>query len=324
MNIESYLIAFLKKNKYLNLPGIGSFKAKQDKNGDWQVDYNRVSIIDDLLASFIGVNENVSSNNAANAITRYTKELKDKLKAGNEVHIPGLGRLKIKNNGIEYAQESQDSILQPTENKNYKDLNFGSASKPNIQVDLQDAEEAPSIFENNNNISFETETYNPAYDQQMQSEQQAKKEKQAVLTKRLLTTILILAIVGILIWAFYKFLFQDSDSNSVTEVNQVNDVEQVDDNSMEGSMTEDSTQTELTDVSTGDQLKIAIKDYDSQISADKRQKQLESYGWTIGQKAEGSSYTIYVLVSKDQRSTEAIVDSIRTVLNPGGNVHLIN
>lgn len=317
MNIESYLIAFLKKNKYLNLPGIGSFKAKKDKYGDWEIEYNKVSTIDDLLPSFIGVNENVSSNNAANAISRYTKELKDKLKQGNEVHVPGLGRLKLNNNSISYTQESQDSILQPTENKNYRDLSFGTSKRPSIQVDSdQPAEEQSTIFDNNN-INFETETYNPAYDQQIQEQQENKKEKQAAITKKLLTVILVLAIVGILIWAFYKFLFQDN-GNAATQVNQVNEVEQVDDTNLAA----DSSAT--TEASTGDQLKILVKTYDSQISADKRQKQLESYGWESGVNNEGNDHSVYVMLPKDQRSSEDIVDSIRTVLNPGGNVRLIN
>ncbi len=325
MNIESYTIIFLKKQRYLNLPGIGNFKLIKS-NGEDIVEFSPVSIIDDLFASFIGVNENVSSNNAANAISKYAKEIKNSLKEGKDVNIPGLGTLHQSGSTITFKQESEDTFLRPIENKNFRDLTFGSGSmhtmQPNIISDMDEAE-LNKDMESAEPTTFQTETYNPAYDFENIQQESEKKERQKKMTKNLLTTVLVLSILGILVWAFYNFLYQDD----TTEVTTPTTTQEVDESATTAATTAaaDST-TQASAASSASEWAFVVKSYDSQISADKRAKQLSDYGWEATNEPAGESgnYNIVIKLPNDGRSTDAVADSLRKVLNPGGKVYLKN
>ncbi len=321
MNVESYTIIFLTKQKYLNLPGIGNFRLIKE-NGEEKISFSPVSIIDDLFASFIGVNENVSSNNAANAISRYSKEIKNSLKEGKIVNIPGLGSLQEDNDRILFTQESEDTFLKPAENKNYRELTFGKGSLPTQGVpQIQGLDEDDEDYfdeDRQDGINFETETYNPAYDSDTQREELQKKERSRRITRGLLTAVLILGIIGVLIWAFYNFLNNRDNSQQATTPTSTEEVQNTEAAAV---ATGDSTASAA--VSNSATWQIVTKTYDSEISADKRQKQLSDYGWNVEKsKCANGNYDIVVNIPNDGRNTEDVLDSVRKVLNPSGKVYI--
>ncbi len=328
MNIESYTIIFLKKQKYLNLPGIGNFRLI--KSGDKEkVEFSPVSIIDDHFASFIGVNENVSSNNAANAISRYARDMKNALKEGRSVNIPGLGTLNDENGKIAFNQEEGETFLKPMENRNFRDLTFGSGAMHAMDQNRSVSNEIDQEVSNTAKDpivgkTFQTETYNPAYDQEVLLQENEKKVRQKKLTRNLLSVVLVLAILGILIWAFYSFINNSSSSPSADTPSNTTDVterEQASPESTDTDATTDSTKSNA--ASNANEWSFVIKTYDSEISADKREKQLTDYGWDAQkEKADDGNYNILVNIPNDGRTTEDVADSLRAVLNPGGKVYL--
>ncbi len=323
MNVESYTVIFLKKQKYLNLPGIGNFRLVKN-NGQEEINFSPVSIIDDMFASFIGVNENVSSNNAANAISNYAKEVKNSLKAGQKVNIPGLGTLKSENNVISFTQEPEDTFLKPTEDKHFRDLKFGQGTIPTNKPTVVDEESPEQTTESKTpeeNITFKTQTYNPAYDEDTLREESEKKEKQKKLTRSLLTAVLILAILGILIWAFYSFLSGGKSTETPATPETQEEIETTSPVTTD-SLASDSYYTS-TPADNSANWQIVTKSYDSEISADKRQKQLSEYGWNVNKEAgNDGEYNIVVTIANDGRNVDDVVDSVRKVLNPSGKAYL--
>jgi hypothetical protein len=109
MDIPKYIGLFLVKNKYCSLPGLGTLElirkgASYSNDGPnveppkYDIKFSNLSSIDDQFPNFIGVQENISSNNATNAISTFSKKVKQATQNGNPFVLDGIGRF-VQNNG---------------------------------------------------------------------------------------------------------------------------------------------------------------------------------------------------------------------------------
>jgi hypothetical protein len=102
MDINKYIGLCLVKNGYCSIPGLGILRlqkniAKQSFNGDvtpttYTIVFENVNSIDDQFAHFIGIQENISSNNASNALSKFGKGVKEEIIGGKPYIIDALGR----------------------------------------------------------------------------------------------------------------------------------------------------------------------------------------------------------------------------------------
>lgn len=115
MDIAHYIGKFLVRQQYCSLSGLGVFELKKlpaalrPSEGTivppkYQVSFTPVGRIDDSFASFIAGHENVSINNATNNIKEYCASVKRQLSEHGQMTIPGLGRLIMQGEKINFEQ----------------------------------------------------------------------------------------------------------------------------------------------------------------------------------------------------------------------------
>jgi hypothetical protein len=102
MDINKYIGLCLVKNGYCSIPGLGILRlqknmAQQSFNSEispatYAIVFENVNSIDDQFAHFIGIQENISSNNASNALSKFGKGVKEQVVGGNPYILDGLGR----------------------------------------------------------------------------------------------------------------------------------------------------------------------------------------------------------------------------------------
>ncbi len=102
MDIAKYIGLFLLKNQFCYVHGIGNLElTKRPAIHDGkalQAPFYEVVVtpggsIDDNLANFIATNEQISISKAANALRDYSIQSRKDMAAGNEVVIPGIGKM---------------------------------------------------------------------------------------------------------------------------------------------------------------------------------------------------------------------------------------
>lgn len=102
MDIAKYIGLFLLKNQFCYVHGIGNLElTKRSAIHDGkalQAPFYEVVVtpggsIDDNLANFIATNEQISISKAANALRDYSIQSRKDMAAGNEVVIPGIGKM---------------------------------------------------------------------------------------------------------------------------------------------------------------------------------------------------------------------------------------
>jgi hypothetical protein len=116
MDIPRYIGLFLVKNKYVSITGLGtlelvkkgaSYQGETIESPRYDIKFKNVSSIDDQLPNFIGVQENISSNNATNAISKFSKDVKAATANGAPFVMDGIGRFVSNNGSVSFQPVSE-------------------------------------------------------------------------------------------------------------------------------------------------------------------------------------------------------------------------
>lgn len=101
MDIALYIGQFLLKNRFCYLHGLGNLEfikkaAYHDGTAlqppQYEVRLTPMGSIDDNLANYIATNEQISISKAANSLREFSAEARVRLQNGEEVPIPGIGK----------------------------------------------------------------------------------------------------------------------------------------------------------------------------------------------------------------------------------------
>lgn len=323
MDIGKYVGLFLLKNEYCYLPGFGSLQIikrtatfnketlKSETPGYEVVFIKGVGALDDTFANFIANNERISIAHASNYVKDYSAYIKTEFLEGKEVVIPGIGKFVSKIGGEEVHFETDPSLQIQGKQIPY--------FKISSEVEQKKKEETIS------NIIEKTQFKEPKSDEEI-----VLKPAQVNWGK--------LAIVGgliVLVLAIIAFIIVNMNDNEKPEPKQdviVNTpleteptpapVVNTDTNTTVPADTTPVTST----ASTGNELKVIINSYNSMERADARKTRLISYGYqnveTVQHGSDSLNYHVILKVA-NTGDAQRIVDSVKKLLNPSGNVRLL-
>jgi hypothetical protein len=301
MDIAKYIGLYLLKNKYCCLQGLGNVEIKKTsaehngkelKSPSYYATLNPVGSIDDAFPNFVANNEHVSIAKASNEISEFIKESKAKMAAGERILIPSVGHYSIQNDRLQFELDSSFSL--PT-----KSIIFPIAEAPKPTVEAQKTEEEKSF-----------ETYN-------------NYNKKSAVNWNMIALLGIIIIIGasIIGWAVRYFMNQSSATPQVIEqvereVAPVNVKPIVIDSTQ---FNTDSTKTTPISANDTPTYQYLIKEYNTLAKAEKRQKQLSSFGYTVSVKnIDSTTFYIVSSIKSLAADTTRIKDSLSRNLNPAG------
>jgi len=318
MDIAKYIGLFLLKNDYCYLPGIGNLEikrkpasydpaAQQLHSPEYELLYTQtIGSIDDRFANFIANNERISIAHAANAIREYTAQAKQLIRNGHDLPIPGIGK---------FSGDSSGSIrFIPDANLHIE----GKAIpffKTSTRVEEQKEKPISEIYQN-------TSFREPRADEEI-----VLKPAQINWGKIALLSFLGLIIIS---GAFLIFWYYNNNPTLVKFPEQQDEPEQViappvNDANLPSSdtlSTTSSTPTVATTATAG--AKVIINEYSDAARADKRLKQLQSYGNAVELVQRDSNYYIVLPVTGIVNDEAAYLDSLKRIFNPNGSVRFLN
>jgi hypothetical protein len=329
MDINRYIGLCLVKNGYCSISGLGVLRiiknnAKQSFDGgvitpsSISVQYEDINSIDDQLAHFIGFNENISTNNASNTLSRFGKEIKAQVLAGNPYIIDGLGRFTSQNGKVGFQMVTDFDMgefnVMPPINESIN--NVGEANKLNTQ------HSEPS------GLSFK----NP----ESQTPDQFSSLKKVMVPALLILGLAILSYFG------YQFLQKKNNeteikpdiettsntnntspvaSDTINQINNSSTLIDTNHNNAHSNDTINGTAASATVVANGPVIKVAILSFANEEAANMKCKKLASYGNPVTvQKADSNKYVIVVSTPINGASTDKVIDSLRRMFNPKGPV----
>ncbi len=320
MDIAKYIGLFLVKNDYCFLPGIGNWEIKrkpaqinsQSENIESPTHILTFSqglgAIDDQFANFIATNERVSIARVANAIREFSADSKKALSEGEDVLIPGVGTLSGRNNVYNFVQDPSFRAEGRTIPL------FKNAVR-------EEAVKEKSI----------AEIYEETYLKEPKSSDEIELQKPQVNWGKILLLaflgVLILGGIGYFIWQSTQF----STNTTIEDNTNVNTPDALiedsltppsiapEDTSTSAPAPNTSTTTSST-ITTG--AKIIINDYTAQEKAEKRLKQLQSYGHQVELVQKDSTFYIVFPVAAGVVDQQQYTDSLKRLF--GGNVRLMN
>ncbi len=323
MDINKYIALFLVKNKYCSLPGLGTLtleKVAANKNGEnidaprHTISFKNVGSIDDQLPHFIGVQENISTNNASNALSVFAKEVKAELKEGNPFVLEGLGRFISSNGNISFQQQS--------------DLDIAEFSQQ-----LPPPPEVPKITVQTNSV------INKVNDD-LKENIRNKPRAEIGLAKFLIPASLlaVLAIGGY--YAYTKMNTTPKEASATETTNTNVDAAQTadtvnaniiaDTNSVNTATTattvsapvvKDSTIAPTAAVASGRAMKVVIQTYKTEMEANKRVAVLTKIGKPVSMlPTDSGAYHVVLSLPSTSNTPTIVLDSLRKFFNPKGNV----
>lgn len=122
MDIAKYIGLFLFKNNFCYIHGLGNLELRKKPaaydGGELQAPKYEVVLtptgsIDDNLANFIAVNEQISISKAANALREFSIESKTALQQGKEVMIPAIGKFVYVNDRVGFVTDPNIQYTPP-------------------------------------------------------------------------------------------------------------------------------------------------------------------------------------------------------------------
>lgn len=301
MDIAKYIGLFLLKNKYCCLQGLGNLEilktasvhnGKELTGGVYYTKLNPVGSIDDAFPNFIANIEQVSIAKASNEISEFIKSGKAILAAGGAIVIPSVGQYVLKNHQLHFELDSAFSM--PTNN-----IVFPIAEAPKPVVDEP---------KNGEGKPYESYTNYNNYN------------KQSAVNWNIVALWAVIIIIGgsIIVWGIRYFMNQQTPESSemvmqveapiTAPVTTAVDSNAVDSNSV-ATVNPNDTPT----------FKFIIKEYSTLAKAEKKEKQLISYGYNVSV-ANKDSNTFYVISTFKIMPTDTtkIKDSLTKLLNPAG------
>ena len=116
MDIATYIIQFLIKNKYCSLPSIGTFTLSKKpasihdqeiRAPKYIIEFSHLGSIDDQFANYCAAQENVSISNASNHIKTFCNNIRETVKNNERFQISGLGFLYQGKEHIVFEQSDE-------------------------------------------------------------------------------------------------------------------------------------------------------------------------------------------------------------------------
>lgn len=331
MDIPKYIGLFLVKNKYVSLTGLGTLElAKRSAIGTadgleapkYDIKFKNLSSIDDQFPNFIGVQENISSNNATNAISRFSKEVKATIANGQPYVLDGIGRFVGQGDKIGFQPVSEFD-----------------AGEFMIMPPI-----ATPAFESDNTRNANDKPVN-----EVGSYGYTAAEPKSFSIGKIVVPILALVALAALIYFGYNFMQgkkekADSDIVAADTVNNATapiaaDTTSTIDTTVQangavidtvktaGSVPptpNDSTKKAVADTAktapafVGPAMNIVTRTYSNQASADVYAKKLKGYGRNTSVKMlDSTNYQVIISLDKTDKPAADVINEIRANYNPG-------
>ncbi len=325
MDLNNYIALYLVKNKYCSLPGLGTLTlikepaVKGSGNIDspkYNITFKNVGSIDDQLPHFIGLKENISTNNASNALSVFAKEVKEEIAEGRPFVIEGLGRFVNANGKLDFQQQS--------------DLDLGEFTQQ-----LPPAPTPTVVATQNNTLSAGNDTLR---------ENHQNNPKQPMSIGKILVPLGLIALLGV--GGYYAFNYlknKPSADQAISDVTADTTIASTSatttdttNNLSTPSVVDTSTRvvtpaTAVTDttkpaapvapVASGPAMKVAIQTYKTEAEASKRIASLVKLNKDASLlKADSVTFHVVINLPSTSNTAEKVVDSLRKFYNPGGNV----
>ncbi len=316
MDIAKYIGLFLLKNDYCYLPGIGNLEIKRKPASydptsrqlnapEYELLYTQtIGSIDDRFANFIANNERISIAHAANAIREFTAQSKHMIQNGHDLPIPGIGKFTGSSSGIRFIPDANLHIEG-------KSIPF---FKTSTRVEEQKEQPISEIYQN-------TSFREPKADEEI-----VLKPAQVNWGKIALLSFLGLIIISgvLLIFWYYNnnpnkiYTPENADEPTMVEA----PVNTGDTSSVSAAGTDSSDVSGIGAGATG--AKVIVNEYTDAARADKRLKQLQSYGHQVELVQRDSGYYIVLPLGGTINNEAAYLDSLKRIFNPGGNVRILH
>ncbi len=307
MDIAKYIGLFLNKNRYCNLPNLGDFvvnkKPATYTDGQMNAPEYEVSfkfsggLIDDAFANFVANNERISIASAANAIKDFSVATRQTLAEGGTVVIPAFGKFVNVNGKNEFQAD------------------------PNIEVQTQSI----PIFKINTEATASTlgnEKISDLHEKLKLKEPTATEDiviKPPTVNWGKVVTLLAIVLVvlggiGGAIW------YMNKDNDSDVLVAETPDNSQAAVPADTASVANDTAATQSAAPNPVGTVTFGILNYSNRAGAEKKEKQLKSFGHNVALKAQSDSSVILTITVPNITDVEKAKDSLRRFFNPKGTV----
>jgi len=305
MDIARYIGLFLLKNNFCYIHGLGNLELKKRpalhdgeslKGPKYEVLLTPTGSIDDNLANFIAVNEQISISKASNSLRDFSIQARAKLLEGGEVILPAIGKFVETEGKISFITDPH--------------LQYTPRAIPQVE------------------IANRPEAQKSGY---AQLEKDPGPGRTTVNWGKIVILVLTLSIViSGLIFGF-RFVFEQQRSlneqaDTAAPENRAILEEPVTEETDAGLPAEDTTAILVTEPEPAPvaaagmvQYKIIINEYDNLPRAQKREAQLTSYGNQVQLLTRDSqTYFIVLPMNSPVSDTARIIDSVRRQFNPKG------
>ena len=312
MDIAKYIGLFLIKNEYCYLPGIGNLEIRKKP-----AQYNRetqemsapeheilfrptIGSIDDSFANFIATNERISIAHAANSIKDFCSRAKQDLAEGRDLQVPGIGRFTGQGPSLQFFTDPSLQIQA-------KAIPY---FKNSTRAESQKEKAISEIYQS-------TEFKEPKADEEI-----ILQAPQVNWGKIIMLSVIVLIVI---IGAIFIYNYAKGDGTAAAPIV---DSPQVAAQPAALPPPVDTNIAPATNAMTGANgvlnYKVILQQYPTQAQAEKRVAQLKSYGNNVEMaSADSSTFYIVMPMSTPAADTSRIVDSLKRVFNPGGNVRVM-
>ena len=327
MDVAKYIGLFLLKNNKCYVHGLGTFEIKRKPakyDGEslhassHEIILTTGGNVDESLANFIATNEQISISKATKSLKDFSDGVKVAVGKGEQVAIPSLGKIAQENGKTFFITAPQLSFTPPAIK--------APKSAPSVSNHIPMAAPAPAM-EPQAPIAQEPYSYEIPDD-----------DGRKLNWGRIIITILILALLAAGTYFVWKKYLNKENSTTVTppempqdmtvdsSMNTATDnvidttISTIDSNTAVTQPTVDSTNVApVTNKATTVSMKVVLNTYDTRDRANKRYKQLTSYGNKVEIIKEDSNYFhVAMPVTAPATDTAQIMDSLRKYFNPDG------
>jgi hypothetical protein len=304
MDIAKYVGLYLLKNKYCCLQGLGNVEIKRTAaqhdgkeliSGTYYATLNPMGSIDDAFPNFVANNEQVSIAKASNEISAFIQESKAKMALGSSVVIPSVGQYVMKEHELHFELDAAFALPNHP-------LLFPIDMPAMAHAEAQKVKDEPSF-----------ETYN-------------NYNKHRIVNWNMVAFwgFIILVGAGIIGWGILYVMNSQKASNTMLDqaenpsapptelmVSDTGAQQGTDSAITAGNLSGNTLDTPS--------FKFIIKEYKTLAKAEKKQKQLFSYGYNVGVVNKDSN-TFYVVntIKLMPSDTAKMKDSLSRMLNPNG------
>lgn len=327
MDIGKYVGLFLLKNEYCYLPGFGSLQVikrsasfnketLQTESSGYEVVFVKgAGSLDDSFANFIANLERISIAHASNHIREYCSHIKEEFNKGNEIIIPGIGKFISKVGGEDvYFETDPELRIQEKQIPFFK-----------ISSEVQEKKKEETL----SNIIEKTTFREPKSDEEIVIKPaQVNWGKLGIIIGII---VLILAIV-----AFVIVNMDKGTDKPLTEAPQTTPevIEQpiVPVDTVPATDTAVHRDTVTTAVAAptataAGEIRIIVNSYSNKERADSRKDKLLSYNYknieVVEHGMDSLKFHVVLRTAVTPENVQRTVDSVKKMLNPNGNVRLL-